>query len=211
MSPCASRFILASPASIQNRCRISARLARAQFSALGGTLVRIISYVLAFLLCVAILAKVRSRTVRQATLLIASYALYLTWGAWFAAVLLVSTVVNYLVGARLRRKRSGALLVVGIVLNLALLSTFKYFPEAADQLPFSSLQRFAHLALPLGISFWTFQAMSYLFEFIRARTPIRPSSNLRSTWFSFPSRSPGRCAACLRCFRNFALRASPGA
>jgi alginate O-acetyltransferase complex protein AlgI len=54
--------------------------------------------------------------------------------------------------------------VVGILLNLALLSTFKYLPEAAVHLPFSSLQRFAHLALPLGISFWTFQAMSYLFD-----------------------------------------------
>ena len=110
------------------------------------------------------LAKVRSRPVRQATLLIASCALYLTWGAWFAAVLLTSTVMNYLVGGWIRRKRSGLTLSVGILLNLALLSTFKYLPEAAVHLPFSSLQRFAHLALPLGISFWTFQAMSYLFD-----------------------------------------------
>jgi len=102
--------------------------------------------------------------VRQATLLIASCALYLTWGAWFAAVLLTSTVMNYLVGEWIRRKRSGLTLSVGILLNLALLSTFKYLPEATVHLPLSSLQRFAHLALPLGISFWTFQAMSYLFD-----------------------------------------------
>jgi alginate O-acetyltransferase complex protein AlgI len=110
------------------------------------------------------LAKVRSRPLRQATLLIASSALYLTWGIWFAAILLTSTVMNYLVGEWLRRKRSGLTLSVGILLNLALLSTFKYLPEAAVHLPFSSLQRFAHFALPLGISFWTFQAMSYLFD-----------------------------------------------
>ena len=125
---------------------------------------RIISYALAFLLCAVILAKVRSRPIRQATLLIASCALYLTWGLWFAGVLVASIVMNYLLGAWLRRKRSGVTLSIGIFLNLALLSTFKYLPEAAVHLPFSSLQRFAHLALPLGISFWTFQAMSYLFD-----------------------------------------------
>ena len=125
---------------------------------------RIISYVVAFLLCAVILAKIRSRPIRQATILIASCALYLIGGLWFAAVLFTSTVMNYLVGEWLRRKRSGATLSIGIFLNLALLSMFKYLPEAAVHLPFSSLQRFAHLALPLGISFWTFQAMSYLFD-----------------------------------------------
>jgi alginate O-acetyltransferase complex protein AlgI len=127
-------------------------------------LFRIISYALAFLLCAVILAKVHSRLIRQATLLTASFALYLTWGVWFSAVLFTSIAINYLVGEWLRRKRTGVTLTIGIFLNLALLSTFKYLPEAAVHLPFSSLQRFAHLAMPLGISFWTFQAMSYLFD-----------------------------------------------
>jgi alginate O-acetyltransferase complex protein AlgI len=50
---------------------------------------------------------------------------------------------------------------------LILLSSFKYFPAIVVAMPFSSLQRIAHLALPLGISFWTFQAMSYLFDLYR--------------------------------------------
>ena len=41
-------------------------------------------------------------------------------------------------------------------------------------MPFSSLQRFAHLVLPLGISFWTFQAMSYLFDLYRGEE-LNPS------------------------------------
>ena len=61
----------------------------------------------------------------------------------------------------------GTALSTGILLNLALLSAFKYLPGLAITLPFSSLQKFAHLALPLGISFWTFQAMSYLFDLYR--------------------------------------------
>jgi len=124
----------------------------------------VIAYAAAFLLCLAIFAKVQSCERRQASLLIASYALYLSWGRWFAAVLLTSTVVNFLVGRSLRRKQSGITLFLGIAFNLALLSTFKYLPEASIHLPFSSLQPLAHLAMPLGISFWTFQAMSYLFD-----------------------------------------------
>jgi alginate O-acetyltransferase complex protein AlgI len=126
-----------------------------------------ILYCLLFLLCAVVLAKVRSRTVRQSVLLAASYALYVTWEPWFAAVLLTSTVVNLLVGEWLRRKPSGAVLVLGILLNLALLGSFKYLPEVAVHIPLASLQRFSHLALPLGISFWTFQAMSYLFDLYR--------------------------------------------
>jgi alginate O-acetyltransferase complex protein AlgI len=58
-------------------------------------------------------------------------------------------------------------LAIGILLNLALLGTFKYVPVIAINTSVSSLQRFSHLALPLGISFWTFQAMSYLFDLYR--------------------------------------------
>ena len=123
-----------------------------------------ILYALAFLLCIAVFANVQSRRARQTVLLIASFALYFSWSYWFGAVLLASTVMNYLLGRSLRQKQSRLTLWLGIVLNLALLSTFKYLPEAALHLPFSSLQKFSHLALPLGISFWTFQAMSYLFD-----------------------------------------------
>ena len=100
-------------------------------------------------------------------LLVSSYALYVTWQPWFAAVLLGSTVANYLFGQGLRRKSSGALLSVGILFNLLLLATFKYLPEVAAQISGTSWQSFTHLALPLGISFWTFQAMSYLFDLYR--------------------------------------------
>src|SRR5271169_1224826 len=130
-------------------------------------LLRGILYALVFLLCVVVFAKFRSRAVRQAVLLVGCYALYLTWGAWFAAVLLASTVINFQAGKWLQRRPSGLALSTGILLNLALLGSFKYLPEIAVNIPLSSLQKFSHLALPLGISFWTFQAMSYLFDLYR--------------------------------------------
>ena len=130
----------------------------------GGILTLVVEYAAMFLVCLGVFAKARSREMRQATLLVASYALYFRWERWFAAVLLASTVINFLVGRSLRSKQSGTTLIFGIAFNLALLSTFKYLPEVSVQLPFSSLQALAHLAMPLGISFWTFQSMSYLFD-----------------------------------------------
>jgi len=137
------------------------------FACAGGMLFQGLLYVLVLLFSVIVLAKVRSPTLRQAVLLIASYALYFTWGVWFAAVLVTSTMMNFLLGKWLRRKPSGYILSAGILLNLVLLSCFKYLPEIAVNIPLSFLQRFSHLALPLGISFWTFQAMSYLFDLYR--------------------------------------------
>ena len=124
-------------------------------------------YTLGFLICVIILARSRSRGVRRSVLLAVSLGLYLTWTPWFAAVLLSSAVMNYLVGHWLRRQPSAAPLAIGVLLNLALLGTFKYLPELVSSHAPSAVSSFEHLALPLGISFWTFQALSYLFDLYR--------------------------------------------
>ncbi len=124
-------------------------------------------YGAALIILLLVFARVRSFKVRQAILLIASYALYLTWGVWFGAVLLASTVMNFLVGRWLKRQPTAAVLWTGLAFNLALLAIFKYIPGIAVSIPLASLQKFSHLALPLGISFWTFQAMSYLLDLYR--------------------------------------------
>jgi D-alanyl-lipoteichoic acid acyltransferase DltB (MBOAT superfamily) len=124
-------------------------------------------YGLLFLVCVAVFAKVRSRIVRLAVLLASSIALYLTWQPWFAAVLLTSIVVNFLFGKWLRAKPHWLPLSAGIFFNLALLAAFKYMPQLTFHILPSSLQDATRLALPLGISFWTFQALSYLFDLYR--------------------------------------------
>jgi alginate O-acetyltransferase complex protein AlgI len=124
-------------------------------------------YSLTFLLSVLAFTRIRSHRARQYFLLVASYGLYLSWSRWFVLLLLASTVMNFLLGQSLRRNASRLVLTAAIILNLALLSSFKYLPELSLQFPFGSLQRFSHVALPLGISFWTFQAMSYLFDLYR--------------------------------------------
>jgi alginate O-acetyltransferase complex protein AlgI len=124
-------------------------------------------YGAALLIVLLAFMKVRSHRIRQAVLLIASYALYLTWGWWFGAVLLLSTVMNFLVGRWLRQRPTAAVLWTGLGFNLILLAIFKYIPGITVSIPIASLQRLSHLALPLGISFWTFQAMSCLLDLYR--------------------------------------------
>jgi len=131
-----------------------------------------ICYITVLLVCVTVLATVRTRNVRQVALLLSSIALYLSWQPWFAGVLLTSIVANFLLGKWLRQNPHPLPLAAGIAFNLALLSTFKYLPEFSAY--FHSLQGLAAIALPLGISFWTFQAMSFLFDLYR-REELDPS------------------------------------
>jgi alginate O-acetyltransferase complex protein AlgI len=104
---------------------------------------------------------------RQWLYLALSYVFYATWGLWFAGVLILSSLGNYLLGQFLRRRPSVGRLWVGIACNVALLSVFKYLPEIGRHSPGSPLSHFSHLLLPIGMSFWTFQALSYLFDLYR--------------------------------------------
>ena len=102
---------------------------------------------------------------RQMLYLAASYLLYSTFGLASFAILLASTLFNYYWGAAIRSRPVTSMLWVGIVVNVALLSTFKYLPQVAALAPGLPLaDRVTHLALPIGISFWTFQGLSYLFD-----------------------------------------------
>jgi alginate O-acetyltransferase complex protein AlgI len=112
--------------------------------------------------------RLRSVTLRQVLYLIASWLFYYTWGSWLIAILIFSSVANYLLGEWLKKSITSARLWTGIIFNLVLLSIFKYLPllgaNAASDSPLSLLKR---IIFPLGVSFWTFQALSYLLELYR--------------------------------------------
>jgi D-alanyl-lipoteichoic acid acyltransferase DltB (MBOAT superfamily) len=91
----------------------------------------------------------------------------LTWQPWFSAVLATSIVINFLFGKWLRAKAHWLPLSLGISFNLLLLGAFKYVPQTTAHILPASLEEAGRIALPLGISFWTFQAMSYLFDLYR--------------------------------------------
>jgi alginate O-acetyltransferase complex protein AlgI len=127
--------------------------------------------VCALLVCVAVGAG-RSPRVRQLALLLASWLFYVGWGAGFLAVLIASSLLNYVFGAVLRRRVSAARLGLGVAMNIALLAFFKYASAPlADEAGLGLLHQ---LVRPLGISFWTLQALSYLFD-IYKEEELEPS------------------------------------
>ena len=132
----------------------------------GGRLFQGTLYVVVFLICAIVFAKVRSRNARQAVLLVASYAL-LHLGT------MAGHRSNHFHGHELSCRSMAAvkttrlLLASSFFLNLALLGTFKYLPEFAIHGHLGALQGLSRLALPLGISFWTLEALSYHFDLYR--------------------------------------------
>lgn len=113
-------------------------------------------------------------------LLLASYLFYGWWDWRFLFLLLFSTVVDYTVGVLLLRTddkiKRKLLLAVSIVLNLGLLGFFKYYNFFVDnfvaafsffgrEISVSSLR----IILPVGISFYTFQTLSYGIDVYRRK------------------------------------------
>jgi alginate O-acetyltransferase complex protein AlgI len=86
----------------------------------------------------------------------------------FLSILIISSLLNYACGWALRRKATVSRLWIGIALNLLPLAFFKYLPELLELGlgPVGSWQYhlMRQLIMPLGMSFWTFQALSYLLD-----------------------------------------------
>jgi alginate O-acetyltransferase complex protein AlgI len=103
---------------------------------------------------------------RQLLFLAASYLFYAHWGIGFLSLLITSSLMNYICGCALRRKATVPRLWIGIALNLLPLAFFKYLPGLLAGGPAGSWQYdLGHqIIMPLGMSFWTFQGLSYLFD-----------------------------------------------
>ena len=102
----------------------------------------------------------------------ASLFFYAYWSVYYLPILLGGIVFNFLVSKFLAKHQSKAILIFGIVCNLALLGYFKY----ADFL-ISNLNAIAntnlsllHIALPLALSFVTFQQIAYLVDSYNKQT-----------------------------------------
>jgi len=124
--------------------------------------------------------------VRKLELLAASYLFYAAWNPAFIWLLVVSTVTDWHAAKRLHGsqdpKRRKAWLLVSVAVNLGLLSWFKYadffvanFNHAASWLGLNAFEApLIDVVLPIGISFYTFQTLSYTFDVYRQRiTPGR--------------------------------------
>jgi D-alanyl-lipoteichoic acid acyltransferase DltB (MBOAT superfamily) len=118
-------------------------------------------------------------------ILLASYVFYGWWDWRFLSLILLSTLVDYTVGVNLgktseenKRKR---LLWISVLFNLGLLGTFKYFNFFIDNwislwnsLGIEMNRVSINVILPVGISFYTFQTLSYTLDIYKKQlTPTR--------------------------------------
>ena len=130
----------------------------------------IVLFPLIFLLYYAIPAKYAKG--RNLYLLIVSYLLYLQWKPVYALILLGVTAVTYYAAIAVERaKRPKRILTAGVLLALLPLAFFKYFNFVNDSISqvLSLVGLNFHLAglnwaVPIGISFFTFQALGYLWD-----------------------------------------------
>ena len=111
----------------------------------------------------------------------ASYTFYAWWNPRFVLLIAASTIVNTVCGRVMQRGDSQvgvrkAALVVAIVFNLAILGVFKYYDffissveDGLEQLGLAPNLPLLQVVLPVGISFFTFQALSYVIDVYRGK------------------------------------------
>jgi D-alanyl-lipoteichoic acid acyltransferase DltB (MBOAT superfamily) len=120
-------------------------------------------------------------------LLVASYIFYGCWSFRFLPLIIGSTIMDYYLGnavanagsARARR----SFISISVIVNLLLLAVFKYcgffsqeLVSFAAGLGFSLPMPVVRLVLPVGISFYTFQSMAYIFDIYRGKSA--PARNI---------------------------------
>lgn len=130
---------------------------------------------------------VAQATLRKAMLLVASYVFYAWWDWRFTSLLAGSSLLNYLAGLAVVRAEGRPILrriIIGLAIaaNLGVLAFFKYFDfflgNLAVALRSVGLERdlpLLQIILPVGISFFTFQGISYVVDVARKEIPAARS------------------------------------
>ncbi len=127
------------------------------------------------------------KKLRYIWLLISSYYFYMSWNAYYALLIIFSTVTTWASGLLVykskRKSKKKLALVLCLFINLAILFAFKYFNFFVDSLNsvlaflgIEILHKSFDLLLPVGISFYTFQALGYIIDVYRCE--IKPEKNL---------------------------------
>lgn len=126
------------------------------------------------------------KRMRTVWLLVSSYYFYMSWNPKYAILIGISTIITFLSGILIEKadtKRGrNAVVALSLISNLGLLLLFKYMNFALDiltllcnHLGIEIIDRRLDLLLPVGISFYTFQALGYTLDIYKGR--IKAESN----------------------------------
>ena len=144
-----------------------------------------LTFVVFFVLVLALHNAPLNWTTKKTNLLIASYLFYAAWNPPFVILVWLSTVIDWHVAKRMfveeRAGRRKALLAVSVVVNLGLLGYFKYggfllenFVAIAATIGINYQAPDWSIVLPVGISFYTFQTMAYSLDvYLRRAEPAK--------------------------------------
>jgi alginate O-acetyltransferase complex protein AlgI len=133
---------------------------------------------------------------RWLLLLVASYVFYMSWRVEYAVLILASTFIDYAVGLNLDatedQRRRRRLLAISIAANLGTLFFFKYWgffsatvEGAADVFGLSAHLPAFDVLLPVGISFYTFQSMSYTDDVYRRQRSAERHFGIFAVYVAF--------------------------
>ena len=166
---------------------------------------------LVFLPAVFALHWVLPHRFRWALLLVASWLFYFWWDFGAGFLLMGATLVSWLCGRGIAHFRSRAvrrtLLILALAVCLGFLAVFKYARFFAS---LAGLELPLQIILPVGISFYTFQTLSYVIDVYRGRTEAEPHFGYYALFVSFfpqlvagPIERPGNLLPQLKKERRF--------
>ncbi len=126
----------------------------------------------------------RNLKLQNTLILVSSYIFYGWWSWKFMGLLMLSTLLDYTYGfwvASENRKKARFFLWLSVLNNLGILAVFKYYNFFAEQFQYGlatlgiEIQPYIlSVALPVGISFYTFHGMSYVFDiYNKKQNPIK--------------------------------------
>ena len=147
-----------------------------------------VDFLIFFVLVVGLLFVIKYRRFQHIFLLIASYFFFYYTSNYLIILLIYSTLMDFFIGKQIWKtqkiRNKKILLIISLIGNLGLLGFFKYADFAILQFNYLGEQfnlardiPFLNLALPIGISFYTFQTISYTVDIYRGK--LKPSESLR--------------------------------
>lgn len=139
---------------------------------------------------------IKTYRIQNLILLISSYFFYAYWDYRFLSLILFSTLCDFFIGIQISKKKTipvkKLLLYCSIILNVGLLFVFKYFNFFLDSLigivnvlGFNPNIHLLNIILPVGISFYTFQTLSYTIDVYKNKITPTKDFILFSTYVSF--------------------------
>ena len=170
-----------------------------------------------FLPLVVPFSLVRNIRIQNFILLLASLIFYAWGGVIYTLIMIISILMNYTAGLLIARfgKYAKSFLVAAITLNIGMLCVFKYMNfivASINGIAAGDVIKQTHIALPIGISFFTFHGLSYVIDIYRKKFPPQKDLSILALYITlFPQLIAGPIIRYKEIYSQFYDRSSSAA